>query len=61
MKKIMQCRRTSLAFFAIVCLTALGAYVGTDVSGIAVAISGIVAAVAGSNAYEKTKAPAQKP
>ena len=55
MKKIMGCRRTSLAFFAIVCLTGLGAFVGEDISGVAVAISGIVAAVAGSNAYEKTK------
>jgi hypothetical protein len=59
MAKIWNCRRTSLAFFAILCLTGLGVHIGEDISGIAVAISGIVAAVAGSNAYEKSKT--QKP
>lgn len=57
MKKIWGCRRTSLGFFAISCLTGLGLYLGQDISGIAVAIAGIVASVAGSNAYEKAKKP----
>lgn len=55
MKKIWTCRRTSLAFFAIACLTGLGVYIGEDTSGIAIAISGVVASVAGSNAYEKAR------
>lgn len=55
MKKILGCRRSSLALFAISCLTGLGLYLGQDTSGIAVAIAGIVASVAGSNAYEKSK------
>ena len=55
MKKIFECRRTSLAFFGILCLTGLGVHIGEDISGIAVAISGIVAAVAGANAFEKSK------
>jgi len=55
MKKIMSCRRSSLALFAIVCLTGIGVHIGEDISGIAVAISGIVASVAGANAYEKSK------
>lgn len=57
MKKLLECRRTFLGFFGIVCLTGLGIHIGEDISGIAVAISGIVAAVAGSNAYEKSKQP----
>ena len=60
MKKILDCRRTSLAFFAICCLTGLGVYLGQDVSGIAMAISGIVIGVAGSNAFEKSKTQAPK-
>ena len=52
----MSCRRSSLALFAIVCLTGIGVHIGEDISGIAVAISGIVASVAGANAYEKSKA-----
>jgi uncharacterized membrane protein YccC len=55
MKKILGCRRTSLAFFAIMCLTGLGVHLGQDISGIAVAIAGIVASVAGSNAFEKSR------
>jgi len=53
MLKIIQCRRSSLALIAIGCLTFLGAYVGNDISGIAVAISGLVASVAASNAWQK--------
>jgi hypothetical protein len=46
---ILKCRRSIIAIFAIGCLTYLGLKNGTDVS---VAIAGIVAAVAGSNAYQ---------
>jgi hypothetical protein len=53
MRKIFSCRRSSLALIGIVCLTALGVHVGTDISGIAVAISGIVASVSASNAWQK--------
>ena len=53
MKNIYECRRTFLAVLGISCLTALGLYHATDISGIALAISGIVGAVAGSNAWEK--------
>jgi hypothetical protein len=55
MIKIWNCRRSSLAIIAIGCLTFLGAYVGEDVSGIAVAISGVVASVAAANSYQKAK------
>ena len=53
MKKIWNCRRSMLAVIAMACLTAMGLYIGTDIAGIALAISGIVGAVAGSNAWEK--------
>jgi len=53
MIKIWNCRRSMLAALAICCLTGLGIYHGLDISGIALAISGIVGAVAGSNAWEK--------
>ena len=53
MKKLLSCRRTFLATVAVACLTGLGLYHGVDISGIALAISGIVGAVAGSNAWEK--------
>ena len=52
MYKIWKCRRSLIALFAICCLTFIGATKGTDVS---MAIAGIVAAVAGSNAYEGAK------
>jgi len=55
MKKIKECRRSKIAIIAILCLTGLGLYIGTDISGIALAISGIVASIAGSNAWEKVK------
>ena len=53
MKYVLECRRTFLAVLSIACLTGLGFYHATDISGIALAISGIVGAVAGSNAWEK--------
>lgn len=56
MNKLWSCRRSFLAFFAIMCLTGLGIHIGEDISGIAVAISGVVASVAGANAYEKSRA-----
>jgi len=55
MKKIRDCRRSKIAILAIICLTALGAYTLVDIGGIAIAIAGVVASVAGSNAYEKPK------
>jgi hypothetical protein len=57
MRKILTCRRSTIAIMAIVCLTSLGLYHGQDISGIALAISGIVASVAGSNAWEKRGRP----
>lgn len=56
MKKILDCRRTFVAVLGIACLTSLGMYHGVDISGIALAISGIVGALAGSNAWEKRSA-----
>jgi len=53
MKHIFNCRRTTVAILGIACLTILGMYHGVDISGIALGISGIVTAVAGSNAWEK--------
>jgi hypothetical protein len=53
MIQVLKCRRSTLALIAIACLTFLGAYIREDVSGIAIAISGIVASVAASNAYQK--------
>ena len=53
MNKMLCCRRSFLALVAILCLTSLGFYHGQDISGIAVAISGIVGAVGASNAWEK--------
>ena len=56
MKKILSCRRSIIALVAIGCLTWLGLTKGIDISGIALAISGVVASVAGANAYEKRNA-----
>jgi len=53
MKKILACRRSLIALVAIACLTWLGLAKGVDISGIALAISGVVASIAGANAYEK--------
>ena len=53
MKNIFKCRRSSLALISIVALTAIAIHTNTDIGGIALAISGIVGAVSGSNAWEK--------
>jgi hypothetical protein len=53
MKKILNCRRSIIAVIGIICLTWLGISKGIDISGIALAISGIVASVSGANAWEK--------
>jgi hypothetical protein len=53
MMKIWNCRRSTIALIAIGCLTWLGLDKGIDISGIALAISGIVASISGSNAWEK--------
>jgi hypothetical protein len=50
MKRIFQCRRSSLALLGMVCLTWLGLAKDADV---ALAIAGIVGSVAASNAYQK--------
>jgi hypothetical protein len=52
MKKILSCRRSLIAILGICCLTWLGLAKGIDISGIALAIAGIVTSVAGSNAWE---------
>lgn len=53
MGKIFNCRRSIIALVAICCLTGMGVYIGTDIGAISLAISGIVGAVSGSNAWEK--------
>ena len=52
MKKIWTCRRSIIALVGIACLTYLGYTKDLDV---ALAISGIVLSVAGSNSYENSK------
>lgn len=52
MRKILSCRRSTIAVIGIGCLTLLGMYHGVDISGISIAIAGIVASVAGANAYQ---------
>jgi len=59
MRKILACRRSTIAVIGIACLTWLGLSTGVDISGIAIAISGVVASVAGANAYEKRNGPTQ--
>lgn len=49
MRKILNCRRSILALISIACLTFLGYTKGMDVS---IAISTVVLAVAGANAYQ---------
>lgn len=60
MKKILNCRRSLVALVGIASLTWLGLAKGIDISGIALAISGIVASIAGANAYEKRGAAPAK-
>ena len=55
MIKIFNCRRSSLGLIGIACLTSVALYTKQDVSGIAIAISGIIASIAGANSYEKAK------
>lgn len=52
MKKIFSCRRSSLALIGILSLLLIALIKGHDVG---MAISGIVLAVAGANAYEGKK------
>lgn len=52
MKKIWSCRRSIIGLVGIACLTFLGYTKGLDVS---MALSGVVLAIASSNAYEKSK------
>lgn len=52
MRKILSCRRSVIAILGIISLTWLGLHHGVDISGIALAISGIVASVSGANAWE---------
>jgi hypothetical protein len=52
MNKVLQCRRSILGLFSVICLTFLGYHKDMDVS---VAIAGVVASVAASNSYEKSK------
>lgn len=49
MLKILKCRRSSLALLGMACLTWIALKNGTDVS---LAIAGLVAGVAASNAYQ---------
>ena len=50
MIKLMNCRRTFIAFVGIVCLTGLGLYLG--VSDVAGPISVIAIGLSASNAYQ---------
>jgi hypothetical protein len=52
MKKIFECRRSSLGLIGIICLTAMGIHTNQDISGISVAIAGIIASIAGANSWE---------
>ena len=51
-KGIWNCRRSKIALVAIVALFGLGMFSG-EASDVAMAIAGIVTAIAGSNAWEK--------
>lgn len=50
--KLLDCRRSKIALFAIAVLTVLGYFKGLDVS---MAIATVSVGIAGSNAYEKRK------
>lgn len=52
MKRVWDCRRTFIGLVAVICLTALGFHNALDVS---MAIAGVVASIAGSNAYQKSQ------
>ena len=49
MRKVLSCRRTLIALFAISCLTALGLVVNAEVSG---AIATVALAIAAANATQ---------
>lgn len=49
-----------VAVLGIVSLTMLGMYHGVDISGIALGIAGIVASIAGANAYQAKGTKAAK-
>lgn len=61
MRKIINCRRSIIALVGISSLTWLGLAKGIDISGISLAIAGIVASVSGSNAWEKRGQPTDTP
>lgn len=54
MKMVWTCRRTFIGLVALIGLTWIGLEKDTDVS---IAIAGVVASIAGANAYEKSKKP----
>ncbi len=60
LKKILSCRRSIVSVFSIACLTFLGAYIGTDIAGIALAIAGIAGSLSGANAWEGRANPKAK-
>lgn len=53
MHKIISCRRTFVAVFAVTCLTVIALINGTDTS---IAIASVAVGIAGANAYQKAKA-----
>ena len=59
MDKILNCRRSIVSLFAIICLTMMGMYGMmhglNDVAGIAMSIAGICGALSGANAFEGSK------
>lgn len=56
MKKLLNCRRTVMSIFAILCLTLLGLVHGVDIGGIAIAIAGVAGSLSGANAWESRAA-----
>lgn len=52
MRKVLSCRRSTIALVSICCLTAIALTLGTDVGAIALAISGICGSICGANAWQ---------
>ena len=52
MKKLMSCRRSLIAIFAITCLMVLGLHNGIDVS---MSIASVAIGLAGANSYEASR------
>jgi hypothetical protein len=52
MRKLMSCRRSLIAIFAITCLMVLGLYNGIDVS---LSIASVAIGLAGANSYEASR------